>query len=104
MTTISSERGPPTLSRAARVTTCSTAAEVATCSFSRSEFGKDVIGDFGSGDKIRLAGTRISSFADLLAKAKEDSGIVTIKVAPGDTLTLLDVRLKALSAEAFTFT
>ena len=54
-------------------------------------------------DVIRLEGTRLKSFADVLKQADETHEGVLISVGPTDSIMLVGAHLSALRASDFSF-
>jgi Ca2+-binding RTX toxin-like protein len=72
--------------------------------------GADVVTDFatarhggGQGDLIRLRGTGLNSFADVMRSAVESADGVTIRISAKDSITLAGVELNSLSERDFYF-
>ena len=66
--------------------------------------GRDTITDFGDGgDVLRLDGTEIDSFADLIENAVEMDGDTAVLLGDTDSVMLLGVSVENLSAEDFVF-
>ena len=70
----------------------------------KSNYGADVVADFSiaQGDVVNLAGNAsVTSYADLLAHARQTANGTVFDFGSGQTLTLANVALSALSAANF---